>query len=457
MLGLKLLMVAVLGQMPGDGADVDDLVARLGAGRYADREAASRALEGLGRPALPLLRAARGSRDPEVRTRASGLVQRIEGSMLTQATRVRLDFQRASLADVVRSIGRQAGFQIVLYPENQRNWKAQRVTLRQPGTVPFWKAIDLLCEAAVLQPFPELNGVDGAREPTFALADAAGRPGTPTSDQGPFRVSLQGVRYQSDVNFGSGMVLRLGRPPQAPAPAPARTRLAPTTDEQFTARFQVAAEPRLFIGQVGALRITEAVDSRGNSLIAPEDAGDARRFRQFRTMNGPVLQLQARLHRPADPGDTIKRVRGVVPLAISSRGPDPLVVPLDARGIGRRFANPDVAITLHAVRTTSNAVPQTQIELSIRPNDRPGAADPADSDPFGDVYRPDLHRQQLEIADVRGRLVSWFPSGVDSEAARITLTLPTASSAGSLKELRYYTLTRTTVNLPFAFSDIPMP
>ncbi len=470
MLGLKILMVAMLGQMPDDRGGLDEMVARLGANRYSDREAASKVLEGLGRPALPVLRAARESRDPEIRTRASGLVHRIEDALLTQATRVRLDFQRAPLTDVVRSIGRQAGFQVVLYPDNLRNWKAQRVTLRQSGTVPFWKAVDLLCESAGLQAFPELNGVDGPREPTFALTDATARPASPSFDQGPFRVYLQGIRYESDVRFGaSGMPMRvvpMPNRPVVPMPGPgpiakpgpaARKHLTPVTNEQFTARFLVAAEPRLFIGQAGSLRITEAVDNRGHSLVPPDDAGASKRFGFFSTMNGPVVQLQAHLRYPAEPGESIRRLRGVVPLTISSRGPDPLVVPLDAPSLGRRFTNPDVEITLIAVRTTSNTVPQTQIELAIRPNHRPGAVDPAEAGPFGDVYRPDLHRQQLEIADARGRLVSWFPSSVDSENARITLTLPTASTANSLRELRYYTLTRTTLNLAFAFTDIPMP
>ena len=52
---------------------------------------------------------------------------------------------------------------------------------------------------------------------------------------------------------------------------------------------------------------------------------------------------------------------------------------------------------------------------------------------------------------------SWFPSGIDSETSRLTLTLPTSPAAGSLKEIRYYTLTRATLNVPFEFADIPMP
>jgi hypothetical protein len=464
MLGVQLLMVVLSGQVPEEQADFGDLVSQLGAGRYAQREAASRTLEDLGRPALPALRAARGSLDPEIRTRASGLVQKIEGSLLTQATRVRLDFERAPLMDVVRSLGQQAGFKVALYPDNLPKWKYQKVTLRQAEPVTFWKAVDILCDAALLQPYPGLHGIGGPREPTFALTDGASRAITPNYDHGPFRVSLQAVHYQRDLNYGTpgiGAAGGLGKAEGVPRPArlpnPPRPRISPVTSEQFTAQLLVAAEPRLFISQNGALQVTEAVDNRGNSLTVPEGGRVANRFTgYFGLMNGSVLQLQAQLHRPAVPGEIIKKLRGAIPLSISSRGPDPLVVPLGPGSVGKRFANADVEVTLHAIRSMPNA-PQTQLELSVKATDRPGSAENGDSDAFGDVYRPDMHRQQLEILDSRGRLVSWFPSGVDSETSRLTLTLPTSPAVGSLKELRYYTLTRATVNLPFEFADIPMP
>jgi hypothetical protein len=458
MLGVQLLMVMLCGQIPEEQADMGDLVSQLGAGRYAQREAASRTLEDLGRPALPALRAARGARDPEIRTRASGLVQKIEGSLLTQATRVRLDFERAPLADVVRSLGQQAGFQVTLYPENQPRWRSQRVTLQRPDPVPFWKAVDLLCDAAVLEPTPGLHGIAGPREPTFALGDGTSRPAAPHFDHGPFRVSLQGVHYQSDLNYGVPGLVVPGVPGQpARPPRPFRPPIQPVTSEQFTAQLVVAAEPRLFLSQTGAPQVTEAVDNRGNSLTVPDGGRGVNRFSNYLAMNNAsVLQLQAPLHRPSAPGKTIKKLRGVIPLAIASRGPDPLVVPLDAASLGKRFANADVEVTVLAIRSSSEAR-LTQIDLSVKANERPGSADSGDPDAFGDIYRPDLHRQQMEIVDTRGRLVIWNLSTIDSEAGRLTLTLPTAPAADSLKELRYYTLTRATIDLPFEFADIPMP
>jgi hypothetical protein len=468
MVGASILLVGLLGQVPEETADYSELVAKLGARRYAERETASRALEELGGAALPALRAARTARDPEVRNRAGGLVQKIEGALLTQPTRVRLDFERTPLPDVVRSLSRQAGFKVVLYPDGLPRWKYSRVTLHEPEPVTFWKAMDRLCDAAVLQSYPEMHGIAGPREPTFALTDGASRVPTPNYDHGPFRVSLRGLHYQRDITFeiptparvggfglpdGDPRAARPARPARGAKPAPGRPN--PVITELFTANFLVAAEPRLCISQTGALQLTEAVDDRGNSLIAEPGGGPLRPTGYFPISGGPVMQLQAQLHHPEQPGRIIRKLRGVIPVAVSSRGPEPLVVPLD-QGVGKRFVNEDFEITLHAIRKALNA-PQTFLELTVKTNDRPGPVDSGEMDAFGDVYRSDAHRQQLEILDSRGRLVTWFPSRVDSEASRLTLTIMNQPGNGSLKELRYYTLTRTTVDLPFEFRDLQMP
>ena len=148
------LLMVLLGQVPGGQADPSGLVAQLGSARYAQREAASQALERLGRPALPALRAVRDARDLEIRTRAYHLIQKIEGALLTQPSRLRLAFDEAPLTEVVKSLGDQAGFQVALYPENLPRWRSQKVTLRESDPIPFWKAIDRLCDAAGLRKRP---------------------------------------------------------------------------------------------------------------------------------------------------------------------------------------------------------------------------------------------------------------------------------------------------------------
>src|SRR5262249_60471221 len=100
----------------------------------------------------------------------------------------------------------------------------------------------------------------------------------------------------------------------------------------------------------------------------------------------------------------------------------------------------------------------TLIEVTIKPNERRTAADRGESEAFiGVANRSDPQRLQLEIIDSRGQLVSWFPSMVDSETSHLTLMVTNLPPTASLQELRYHTLTRTTVTVPFEFADIPMP
>ena len=99
----------------------------------------------------------------------------------------------------------------------------------------------------------------------------------------------------------------------------------------------------------------------------------------------------------------------------------------------------------------SDLTPGTTIHYTLN------GADPTEADAFNAVYRPDTQRLQLEIFDSHGRAISWFPSVVNSETSRVTLTLNNPGGPAALKELRYYTLTRATINIPFEFKDIPMP
>jgi hypothetical protein len=455
----------LLGQVPEVPPQPRELVARLGSPRYAEREAAAAGLEQLGGAALPALRAARDSRDLEIRTRAYHLIDRIEAARLMQPSRVRLGFENVPLADALKSLSEQAGFKIAVYPENVPRWSAQRVTLRESDPVPFWRAIDRLCDVAGLQADPRMHGSGMMREPVFFLSDGTGRALVPVSDHGPFRVSLSSVHYQRDVNFvavGLGAALRsrpgMVAPRRAPAGSVARPQLNPVTNEQFTAQLVVAAEPRLSISQNGVVQVLEAVDNLGKSLAPAGAAGPViNRFATyFGGMNGSVLQVQATLVRPSGVGETIKKLRGVVPLAVSSRRPEPLIASLD-HATGKRFENRDVELTIHDIRLLPNTH-QAMIELSVKPNEHASSSERGAVEAWSDLtHRVDSQRLQLEILDARGQSLAWFPSGVDSETSHVTLTVSNVQPTATLKELRYHMLTRDTMSVPFEFNDIPMP
>jgi len=465
MIGAALSFLVIFGQVPSARAATDPsaLVAQLGATHYSDREAAAEALTRLGRLALPALRDGRLAADLEIRTRTQSLIRKIEGALLIEPTKVRLDCDDLPLSEVVQALNRQVGFRISLYPENLPRWKSERLTIHHSEAIDFWKAVDQLCDLADLQYNPTLQGYAGHREPIFTLTAAAVRAATPNSDFGPFRVSLLALHYQRDVSFMGGTMLRAeqragnARPARRAPREPARP--SPVLTVLFTAQLQVAGEPRISVQQTAAPHVVEAVDDRGNSLIPPANENPAfNRFSgYFGVASGPVVQVQAILYRPVDAGATIKKLRGVIPVAVSSRQPDPLVVPLP-NAAGKTFGCDDLQITIHSIRGLPNNR-QTAIELSVKaPDDRATAPENNNPDAFNPIM-PRLNVQQLpiEIVDGRGQMVPWFQSSYDAENSRVVLTVPIPLQAAPLKELRYYTLNRANTSVPFEFANIPMP
>jgi hypothetical protein len=446
--------------------DPESLVAALGSTRYAQRETAAAALERIGRPALAALRAAREARDPEVRARATSLIQKIESAMLTRPTRLKLEFQNAPLPEVTKSLSLQSGFRVELYPAHVAKWRDQRLSISESEPLDFWKAIDRVCDLAGLQYNSRMQGTNGQNEMSVFLTDGQNRTLTPISDHGPFRVSLLSVDYQRRLTYGPGGVKSVG-PPPAPRPAERAPgprdlaeppRLNPTTTVTFTAQLQVAAEPRLNLSQVRRIELVEATDELGHSLIPAAD-GDQTQNRYggyFGAGTGAALQIMAHLERPDPLARTIKRLDGIIPMTVSSRRPGPVIVPLN-NAVGKTFENDDYALTVHDFRPTPTNH-NLMIELSLSLRDPDSGADRLSPDLVDDGFqRADPRHLQIEVYGVDGRLIPWFQSGFEAESSRFTLTLTNQSQPSRVKELRYYGLTRASVKIPFHFADIPMP
>lgn len=465
MIAASLVLVLGVAAQPAPTDDPIALVERLGAMRYAEREAAAKSLEKLGVAAMPALRSGRDSRDLEIRTRAAALLQKIEGSLLTRPTMVTLDFDDVPLADVVQALSKRSGMKIALFPQDFPRWRTDRVSLHEDHPVTFWRAVERLCAAAALQDDIEPRGLASRGEPALTLTNRGGRPVYPVSEQGPFRVYLTGLDYQRHVGFAAAAPAipqpPRGRLDQGRIPAPGREppipRPTPITTSQCFMQLRVVAEPRLGLRQAGPPRLTDAHDEQGQSLTIEGPAAvtaGAGVAGYFGGPCNPVLHLRAPLSRPAAPGASIQVLRGLIPLRVVSRQPDPLVVQL-ASAVGKSFEKGDVHLTVHEVRNDPNRR-QRQIEISIREN-RPGAIRGSEEAVFSSIpQRFDDHQRNIEIIDARGQPLPWFQSVHDPRLPRLTLTI--AGTAGAEpKELRYYRLTETGMELPFAFSDILMP
>lgn len=463
MVGFGVALMALLAQGPAGASSAPApaaLVKQLGARRYSEREAAANALEKLGREALPALREARDHKDPEVRTRAIALTEKIEGSLLTLPTMVTLDYRDVPLTDVVKQLGAQAGVHLLLIPDNAVVWKSAKVTLTDAKPVPFWVAMDRLCDAARLQYRSGVGGFVTGREPGLVLALGTPSPG-PVSYHGPFRVSVTGLRHHRELVFQpqgrlNGMPVRFGQPAALPPPPvaarPETGKPASAISEQFVLSLHVEAEPRISLSTNRAAKILEAVDDEGNSLAVPNQNSPTVDVMQGYQMMpvGPAAEIQVPLVHPPRIGGTIKRIKGVFPVSLATRKATRLVVPL-AESAGKTFENDDVVINIHAVKLNP-ATHQTQVELSARPTE-------AQANPGMEmmIARNSVNQQQLEFVDAKSRPVPWNISGYGPEPSKMTLTLPAQDPSRVPTHLHYYGLAKTTADIPFEFKDIPMP
>jgi hypothetical protein len=476
-MGIANLTILVVLALLGPSDDAALLVAQLGSARYAEREAAATALEKLGREALPALRAALDSRDLEVRTRASALLEKIDSDLLTRPTMIALDFDDRPVGEVAQSIGEQYGISLVLQPESDPTWKTRRATLKESGKVPFWKAIDRLCEAGGLQHNAGSMGLMLGRGPALFLFSGI-NPAVPTFDSGPFRVTLISVHHHRDLRLARDPIGGIARaiirvdPRQAPAVPGADPRALAnggvgspqTANDEFYVQMMVMAEPRLILSQSQELKLIEANDDRGQSLVIRPNAGQAQRNSAYYGYSvNAFYQMPVHLSYPEQPGKVIKTLRGVLPVTVSARKADPLIVPLKNDVIGKVFKGSDASVTVNDIKAEAN-LQRTTIDITLRPlasGDDSGAL--AGVDVLRAGFRaPNLFQNQLEILDEQGKVLHAMPSTVpngriQSEEMRLNITLSPFPGAGPPAQLRYYSLTRASTEVAFEFHDIPMP
>jgi hypothetical protein len=454
MLGATLALAVIVHGAPGL-IDPSALVVQLGSPRFELRESADLELSRLGRMALPALRAARDSRDPEIRIRVTALLTRIEGSLLVQATPIGFDFRDVPIRQAIRTINGQAGLNLLLAPEAIPIVGERRLNLRTAGPLPFWKAIDALCEAGQLHYSQAVASSFGQTEGAFPLHDGSSPSGERRVDHGPFRIQLIHAR---SLEVAEPREPRPGRlVPRAPARVAADSQ--PVPSGQFPLHLMVLAEPRLSITLNGAIKLTAAVDDHGQSLVPRLERGTFQHTAGYFGMNpAPMVRLPLYLAHPEKQraGSQIRLIKGVIPVIVTTRKVDPLEIRL-ADSLGKSRQNKDATITLRAFRLAQNAQPST-IELSIR-SEGPGnpPIDTGDGEPL--AYRPDSPQKQVEVLDDQGRVLPWFQSGTfyNGEETRLLMTMTARGVPSVPATIRYYGIIRAATEIPFEFRDVPMP
>jgi mRNA-degrading endonuclease toxin of MazEF toxin-antitoxin module len=155
LVGLTLPAVGLRAEPPPDADEaVARLVAQLGHDDFAQREAAQTALDALGPVALEQLRAARRARNPEIAQRAGILATRIEWRVANEKTLaptlVSLTAEDAILDAALADLSKQSGYMVVLGGPTADTMSQKKVTVKT-GSVPFWKAVQAVCDVADLR------------------------------------------------------------------------------------------------------------------------------------------------------------------------------------------------------------------------------------------------------------------------------------------------------------------
>jgi hypothetical protein len=422
----------------GDGPDPAALVEKLGASAPSDRDRAAGALDEIGLPALPALREARTGGDPEFVRRVASLIGEIGRQRLLRPTRIALDLDDQPLEDAVAALRRESGVALTLMPGGDPRWRERHVSLHAPKGIGFWEALDRIGASGGVR----LDTTPQPRGPAFRLIPHDGPP-APSAFAGPYRVLVTGLHEHRQVAL-------------APVPAESKAR------EEFHIGLQVAAEPGLIIDRNGPTRLLEAIDDLDRDLRAAQVAEPGRPSlnpgRRWDATDISTLTESIALKLPEPPANRIKRLRGYVPItAVARTG---RVLSFSLRGAeGQTFSAGGVTVVVQKFGVEHGRPTPLVLLIYDAPGTEPPALPPGPNQrTLGPLRLPYNYANHVQVVDARGRPhVGGFngrPTPDGKGGTQLTI-FPNANS--SPVEVRYYDIAAVATEVPFDFTDLPMP
>ena len=429
-------MIVLLSALAAD-LSPEELVGRLGSPDRVIREEAARTLEEQGQEALPTLLTAREvAKEPEARERFATLIARIEARSLDRPTMVQLDREDRPLGAAVATLASQSGFALAL---DDPALADRRVTARNSAPVPFWEAVDQLGMAGHIRhdPGPRGNGNDSAAA-TIHLGD--GDPPGFTAYAGPCRIHLFATHRHRDLNFQTTRDARI-----------------PEGITQVTIEVQAFAEPGRFLNANGVPRL-EGIDEQGRVLPPPAAGGDDRPNPSETSWLVPgrisLLHWHIPLGIPDPSVQSPLKLRGVLPVVIAARRPNPLVIPL-LGNVGTTFRQDRRFVRIEKISTRDN---MTTIDFFLGEDGRPADRIRTSTGPEED-YVGDYLRNRIEFEDAEGHRLGWHI--FDNNRASVTngeLRLHTfVSGPTPPARMLIYSLNRLATEIPFEFRNVPRP
>jgi hypothetical protein len=474
---------------------IDRLIKQLGSDSFAEREKASHELAVIGVPALQALRQAVQSTDAEVRKRAEELLPKIEmqaESMRVLAPKlVHLIYKDTPLSDAVADFCKKSGYSIQLHDPDGKLGE-RKITL-DTGETTFWHAFALFCEKAGVS--------EASREDRIPAPQLLGAPGAQAVILRPGRGWAPGVPGQ--------WLLKDGKAPQRPTDdrSAARIRVLSQSDlfgkapeGEILLALEVSLEPKLQWQIFQSVHLKKAVDDRNQKLmqVVPQVEGAASeplglprqlarggsepflaRPRVEWSGMGQVIPIQ--LKKGAKEAQALKELSGVLTAQLLTQ-PQPLMVAdsLD-QAVGKTFkGDGDGSIKILSVQAEKE---QTTIRLMLeqpsydkvvplQPNVLAGMA-PQGAAPLQGVKSAIHHGfmdsfNGLSIQDDKGNMLpldvrqarmqmNFVQQGNGVPKQILTCTLVGLHGKSRPAKVVYLGRKRVTVEIPFAFKDVPLP
>lgn len=409
---------------------VASLIARLGHPHFSVRLEALASLEALGSAVLPQLQTALQTPDPdpEVKRRLDELVARLEGSTALRPTIVTLKCQDLPIRQVVAELAKQSGYKIELWPPaNANDEREKRVVTVELENVPFWTALQHVCDLCGLTLQEGWYGNDNR---TLRLDFGAGAPPIHCIE-GPYRFVARGMHFYRTLDF-----MRLGQPG-----APQQE-----LQEQLYLNLSVSVEPRLPLLTVGAPVVTEALDENNQSLRLPPMTDNTQYRSYYYGNRGYMQHVQVPLR--ASTARRVKSLQGVIPVTLLAVQRPKITVTKLPEVKATTFRSGTTTLVIDEVTTSGN---QTVVKMSISEMTPRGQPDYNWMNTVG---------QRIEVQDEQGQRLQQYGSnwGINGNTLQGTFTYgnPNVANATAAK-LIYYEWITMTQRAPFKFEDLPLP
>ena len=414
--------------------NIAQLIAQLADRDFRVRDFAQKSLAGVGVEALPELQKARAHSDPEVRRRLDELIPPLARKLALSPRLITLHMIDRPVRDVTAELARQTGYKIAAWPDGQPNNRDSNVYTFHLDNVPFWQAMDQICEAGGLS-IQQNWGDDIMR----VYAQDIYVPFV--SYHGAFRVVATGFTYNRSNQFG-----------QMPRNAGLVQPVIQHDYLQLT--LSIAAEPKLPMTRAGAIRILEAEDDEHHSMIAsiPEVANDPfnRRYYYPGNFRNFMQVSQAQLLPASKTAQFVRKLRGVIPVTVVSEQKELVVTDRLLTSKGKKFKAGGV--TFHIENVTELPGKQYQFQVTVSEDGKSGN--------FNDGSLFQSLQQRMQIQDDKGvvRPFNLMSSSTGNNSIQFTFMLqPQVGNVGNPSRLVYLAWETLEHEVEFEFHNLPLP